>query len=70
MDRCYANISWHLVAHSHFDDVARNELARFDTLDLTWTILSHDFGDFGFVFFESFDGTLGIAFLEVEERSV
>ena len=70
MDRCYSNISRDFVAHSHFDDVTRNELARFDALDLTRSILSNDFGDFGLVFFESFDGTLCIAFLGVEERSL
>ena len=69
-DRGYANIGGHFVTHGHLDDVARNELARFDALDLTWSILSNDFGDFGLVFFESFDGTLCIAFLEVGERAV
>jgi hypothetical protein len=69
-DRGYANIGGHLVAHSYFDDVTRDELARFDALDLTWSILSNDFGDFGLVFFESFDGTLCIAFLGMGERSM
>lgn len=61
------NISRHFVTHSHFDNVARDKFSRFDALDLPWFVLSHDFGDFGLVFFECLDSALSISFLD--ERS-
>ena len=60
-----SDVSRHFVTDRHFDDVSRNQLSGLDALDLSGSILSHDFRDFGLVLFECFDGALGIPFLDV-----
>ena len=64
IDRGDTNISWDFVSHSHFDNVTWNQLACFDALDLSWSVLSNDFGDLRLVLFQRFDGTFSISFLE------
>lgn len=51
------------VADRYFDDVAGYELFGADHLN-TVLIRSYHFRHFGFVLFQSFDGTLGVSFLK------